>query len=156
MSEADHKPTHREKEIERIINSADNALTRGLENFNAWDYIGALKNFYESGKQAAIAALLAYGLDYQKEYGVGSFLSKNKKIFPKWFADEVDATAEVVNILENNRPKVVVFLVAQPMFYAYEHPIETYEAIAKRVHPKIQKTVQSCIRLAQQQLDKKG
>ena len=131
-------------------------MTRGLENFNARDYIGALKNFYESIKQAAIAALLAYGVDYHKEYGVGSFLSKNRKVFPKWFADEADGIAEVVNILEENRPKVVVFLVAQPMFYAYEHPIEKYEAIAKRVHPKIQKTVQSCIRLAQQQLDKKG
>ena len=85
MGEAEPKPKHREKEMERAINSAARALNRGLERFDAKDFIGALKDFYESSKPAAIAALRAYGLDYHKEYGVGSFLSKNRKVFPKWF-----------------------------------------------------------------------
>lgn len=126
---------------ERAIKNADRELRNGLRSFEERDYAGALKYFQESSEYAVKAVLIAHGLDYPKIHGVGRFLIENKGRFPKWFANEIDATAEVVDSLARNRPK---------FRYPYEYSLEEYEALAKKICPKAQKTLRSCMRLVQQ------
>ena len=139
---------------EEVINKAERELKNGLESFEERDYIGALKYFQESSVYAVKAALLSCGLDSSRQHGVGKLLIEYKNIFPKWFTDEIDDNVEVVEYLEKNKPKVVVFLVSMPMWYMYENSIEEYEAFAKKIHPKIKKTVDSCLKLVQQRVNK--
>jgi HEPN domain-containing protein len=139
---------------EEVINKAERELKNGLESFEERDYIGALKYFQESSVYSVKAVLLACGVDSSRQYGVGKLLIEYKNLFPKWFTDEIDEMAEVVDYLEKNKPKVVVFLVSMPMWYMYEYSLEEYEAFAKKIHPKIIKTVDSCIKLVQQRINK--
>jgi hypothetical protein len=150
MGEVDRTLQEVKKKAEDAVKNAEKKLENGLRSFDERDYIEALKSFYESSKYAGKAVGLTYGLDYTKKYDVGKYLKKNKNIFPEWFAREIDATAEVIDSLEKNRPKVVVFLVAQPMWYMYEYSPEEYEAKAKKLYPKIKKTIENCLKLVQQ------
>ena len=138
---------------EEVIKKAERVLKNGLESFEERDYIGALKYFQESSVYAVKAVLLACGVDSSRQHGVGKLLIEYKNIFPKWFTDEIDETAEVVEYLEKNKPKVVVFLVSMPMWYMYEYSREEYEAFAKKIHPKIIKIVDLCIKLVQQRVN---
>ena len=148
------KLPEKKEEIDDLLLNAETALKKGLNRYDARDFVTALKHFYESSQHAVKAVLLAFGLDTQKKYGVGKFLIENKAVFPEWFANDVDDTAEVIDNLAKNRPKVVVFLVSQPMWYMHEYSLDEYEAIAKRIHPRIQNTINNCIQLVHEQMNR--
>ena len=148
------KLSEKKKEIDELLTNAETALKRGLNRYDTRDFVTALKLFHESSQRAVKAVLIAFGLDSRKKHGIGKILIENKAVFPEWFANDVDDTAEVVDYLAKNRPKVVVFLVSQPMWYMHEYSLDKYEAIAKRIHPKMQNTIKNCIRLVHEQMNR--
>jgi len=130
---------------ERAIKNAEREFRNAVMSVAEGDYAGALKYFQECMEYSVKTVLIAYGIDYPKVHEVGRFLYEVKEKYPRWFAKEVPAIAEVTDSLARGRPR---------FRYPYEYPAEELEAIGKEIHPKVKEALENCKRLIKQLFEK--
>lgn len=123
---------------ERAIRGAEREFRSAASCLRDGDYVGALKYLQESLEYAVKAVLIAYGIEYPKVHEVGRFLYDLRERFPQWFQEELDAVAEVTDILARGRPR---------FRYPYEYPPEEDETMAKEISPEAEKALENCRRL---------